>query len=171
LSVFSSSCNTQTDYTKEIYRLDSAEIMLNESEKIIMSADTNSFRVSYNVVSENLHTIVEKLAEDTVNKKTALLLSNAYKQLGSILNLLNNKKYLEQFIRETKQRIHNLKHDLSENLIEKNKAQEYVVNEMNEAQKIHHLITTSVEKAKVSAAKLDSLKTEINFLADSLSEK
>lgn len=100
-----------------------------------------------------------------------MFLSDAYQQSGNILNLLDNKKHLERVISEGQQRINDLKHDLTEDLIEKNKSAEYIVNEMNVSRKIYEAVSQAIEKAKSSATKLDSLKTQIIALADSLNRK
>ncbi|MBI3503088.1 MAG: hypothetical protein HY063_14980 [Bacteroidetes bacterium] len=168
LLAFFISCKQKTDYSKEISRIDSANNILAETEKVLESADTNSFRANYNSSFLQLHSIYEKLAKDTINKKTAMFLSDASECSGNILNLLDNKKYLERAIKESEHRISDLKHDLKEDLIEKNKSQEYIVNEMNAAGKISNVIQRTIEKAKIASAKLDSMKTQITFLADSL---
>jgi cell division septum initiation protein DivIVA len=111
---------------------------------------------------------MEKLSKDTVKKKTATFLTDAYEQSGNISNLLNNKKYLERAMKESGQRISDLKHDLNENLIEKNKSAEYIVHELNASGKICDVVNKAIERAKTSSAKLDSMKTRIIFIADSL---
>ena len=165
------SCKNKTDYSKEIFRLDSAKVVLLSAEKNLLSVDTSMLRSSYNSCAENLHSIMENFSKDTVKKKTAIFLSDAYEQLGNILNLLDNKKYLERTIMESQQRISDLKHDLTEDLIEKNKSAAYVVNEMNASQKIYEAVSKAIEKAKNSTTKLESLKTQISFIADSLKVK
>lgn len=163
----STSCKQKTDYSKEISRLDSASMVLAIAEKTLLVVDTNRLSSSYNAFTENLHV----LSKDTVKKITALLLSVAYEQSGNIHNLLANKKNLERAIAESKQRIKGLKHDLAENLIEKNKSAEYIVNELNSAAKICDTVNRSIEKTKSSEIKLDSMKTQITFLVDSLKAK
>jgi hypothetical protein len=165
-----SSCKQKIDYSKEISQLDSALAALTATEKILLDVDTGALRTSYNAIAEDLQ-LTEKLSKDTVKKKTAMLLSIAYEQSGNMHNLLENRKYLERAVTESKQRISDLKHDLAENLIDKNKAMEYIVNELKSTEKICDAVNKSIEKAKMSATKLDSLKTEITFLADSLRSK
>ena len=115
--------------------------------------------------------ISQKLSGDTVRKKAALLLSDAYEQEGNLSNLLENNKYLHRAVMEGMQRISDLKHDLAEDVVEKNKAAEYIVNELNASQKVCEIINNTIAKAKKSSIKLDSLKTKIIFLADSLTSK
>mgnify|MGYP001609428544 FL=1 len=141
------SCKQKTDYSKEISRLDSAGIILAEAEKNLFSVDTGTLRSSYNSVSGNLNIIIEKISKDTVKKKTAMFLSDAYQQSGNILNLLDNKKHLERALSEGQQRINDLKHDLTEDLIEKNKSAEYIVNEINASQKLYEAVNKAIEKA------------------------
>ena len=109
-----------------------------------------------------------KLSKDTVKKKTALFLTDAYQLSENISNLLSNKKFMERAISESMQRISDLKHDLNENLIEKNKSDEYIVHEINASKKIYETVNKAIEKAKSSSGKLDSMKTQIAFFADSL---
>ena len=169
--VFLFACRQRTDHSKEISRLDSASEILTCTGKILLSLDTNSLRNSYNASAGQLHSIREKLAKDTVKKKMAMFLSDAYEQSANIRNLLGNKKYLERAVSEYMQRINDLKHDLSEDLIEKNKTAGYIVNEIDAAGKIFDAVNKSIEKAKTASTKLDSLKTEIIFLADSIKSK
>ena len=101
----------------------------------------------------------------------AIFLSGACEQSGNILNLLDNQKYLERAIKESIQRITDLKHDLTEDLIEKNKSAEYIANEVNASEKISNAVSKAIERAKTSSIKLDSIKTQIVFLSDSLKSK
>ena len=165
-----SSCKQKTDYSKEISRLDSAVVKLKETEKVFLSVDTNSLKNIYNSSQEKLHLITDKISKDTVKKKTAMFLSEAYSYTGNLQNLLDNKKFMERALKDGEQRISDLKHDLTEDLIEKNKSAEYIVNELNVTQKICDVVNKSIENAKSSSAKLDSMKTQIIFLADSLSK-
>ena len=100
-----------------------------------------------------------------------MLLSEAYRHSGNIRILLNNTKCLINAIDETKQRISNLKHDLNKNLIEKNKSAKYVVKEISASEKIYATAADIIEKTKSSVIKMDSLKTQIIALADSLTLK
>lgn len=162
------SCKQKTDYSKEISSLDSAFVKLKEAENIFLSADTNSFRSVYNFYQEKFHLIRKKISKDTVKKNTAVFLSDTYEQTGNLQNLLDNKKFFERALREGRQRINDLKHDLTEDLIEKNKSAVYVINEITASQKITAAVNRVIEKAKTAAAKLDSLKTEIVQIADSV---
>jgi len=60
---------------------------------------------------------------------------------------------------------------LTEDLIEKNKSAEYIVNEINASQKIYEAVNKAIENAKMASLKLDSLKTQIIALADSINGK
>ena len=171
LLVFFPSCKNKTDYSKEISHLDSAIIKLKEAENIFLTVDTNSLKNIYNSSQEKLHLISDKISKDTVKKKTAMFLSEAYSYTGNLQNLLENKKFMERALKDGEQRINDLKHDLTEDLIEKNKSAEYIVNELNATQKICDVVNKAIENAKSSSAKLDSMKTQIIFLADSLNSK
>src|SRR3972149_4785236 len=80
LLVFTSSCKQKTDYTKEISRLDSSSSVLISTGNLLLSVDTIALRTSYHFTAEKLHSISKKLSKDTVRKKTALFLSDAYHQ-------------------------------------------------------------------------------------------
>ena len=163
-----SSCKNKTDYSKEISRLDSAVAKLKEAEKVFLSVDTNSLKNIYNSSQEKLHLITDKISKDTVKKKTAMFLSEAYSHTGNLHNLLENKKFMERALKDGEQRISDLKHDLTEDLIEKNKSTEYIVNELSASQKIYDVVNKAIKNAKSSSSKLDSMKTQIIFLADSV---
>lgn len=163
-----SSCKQKTDYAKEIALLDSISDALSIAEKSLLSADTVSLNTMCSAFTTNLNDLTEKLSKDTVAKKTALFLSTAYEQTAHIRNLLTNKTFYIKAIRESRQRINNLRHDLKENLIEKNKSAAYIVNELNSAGKIHDAVQGCMENVKSASSRLDSLKTEIISFADSL---
>lgn len=165
-----SSCEPKPDYSAEISQLDSAGALTEEAEKILFSSDTHSLRTAYNSTAQNLNNIIQKLAGDTVKKKMGIFLTDAFQQSGNIINLLDMSDYLKKSVTESEQRIKNLKHDLLKNLIEQDRVREYVEHEIVASKKIHGLVTNSVARAKLSAAKLDSLKTKIIALADSLSD-
>ncbi len=171
LLVFTSSCKPKTDYTKEIARLDSAATALKNAEINFISADTNAFRSAFAFSQKKLQFISEKVSKDTVKKKLAILLSDAYEHTGNLQNILENKKFLQRALTEGRQRINDLKHDLAADLIEKNKSLEYVVNEIESSRKLSEAANKTVEKAKTAMLKLDSLKTKITALADSLNSK
>ncbi len=165
------SCKQKTDHSHEISRLDSASAITESAEKFLLSVDTVSLRATYNIVQQDLNTIMTKISSDTVQKKTALFLAEAYDQVGSIINLLSNKKFLEKAMNDSRKQISDLKHDLAEDLIEKNKSGAYIVNEINASAKISDATNRAVQRAKEAVVKLDSLKTRIVSFADSLRAK
>ena len=165
------SCKQKTDHAKEIARLDSAGVLLKQAAQACSSVDTSALRTSFFSANEKLQLIRQKIASDTLEKNIALILSEGYEHTGNLINLLDNKKYLARAIGEGEKRISDLKHDLAEDLIEKNKAGEYVVNEMNASLRISELVNKTIESAKTSMIKFDSLKIEITHLADSLQSK
>jgi hypothetical protein len=164
------SCKQKTDYTREISRLDSASAALEIAEKSLLRVDTAALRTSYNTLSASLHELTEKISKDTVKKKTALLLSAAYEQAEHIHTLLENKKYFERAIRESRQRLNDLEHDLAANLIDKNQSQKYIANEMNAFQKICNAVNQALAKTTIAKDTLDSFHTGILFLKDSLTK-
>ncbi len=171
LLVFTFSCKPKTDYTNEISRLDSAAIRLKEASTAFSSSDTNAFRSVYTFSQEKLHGIYQTIAKDTLQKNTALFLSDASEHMSNLQNMLENKRFFEKAMTEGEQRIRDLKHDLEADLHEKNKSMEYVVNEINASQKLSEAVNKTIEKARSSATKLDSMKTRIEFLSDSLRSK
>jgi hypothetical protein len=163
-----SSCKPKTDYSNEISRLDSALQNLKEAEIAFLSADTNSLRRAYDFSSQTLHQIGEKINKDTLQKNTALVLADAYEHVSHLQNMLENKPFFKRALTEGEERITNLKHDLAEDLHEKNKSMEYVVNEINASQKLSEAVNKTIEKAKTAVSQLDSMKTQLTFLSDSL---
>ena len=171
LFIVFSSCKSKIDYSKEISQLDSAETRLKATEKVFLAADTTSLRSAYDSAQKKLNSIGEIISKDTVTKNTAIFLSAIYEQTGNIRNLLENKNDLKKAVKDSRERISNLKHDLTENLIEQNKSAGYIVNEINASQKVCETADKAIEKAKAAAIKLDSMKTRIEFIADSLNSK
>lgn len=165
------SCKQKWDYSGEISRLDSAATELIEAKKHFLSVDTIAVRAKFLFAKEKIHSISENISKDTIRKEMALFLSATYEEIGDMQNLLENKKYLERALDETRQRISDLQHDLKEGLVEKEKAAEYIAAEINTSEKLSGTITTAVNKAKTSFTKLDSLSDRLLFLADSLTKK
>lgn len=82
------------------------------------------------------------------------------------------KKYREDQLRasvESLDRIKNLQHDLKENIIEENKAREYVVHETKALNRISSELDLIHDVYITTAGKLDSLRPGICSLLDSLS--
>ena len=171
LWAFFFSCKQKNDHSKEIGRLDSALINLKEAERDFFSADTTSMRTSFNFAAGKLHVIANKIAKDTLKKNTVSFLSNAFEHTGNLQNLLDNKKFWERALKESAQKIDDLKHDLKEDLIENNKSQEYIANEINTSKKICETVGRTINKAKSSVVQLDSMKTALIHLSDSLQSK
>lgn len=158
------------DYSKEVTQLDSLTTMLVESEKILSASDTVSLKRILDAFA-TVRSASQKISGDTIHKKTAMFLLSVYEHSQNILNFLQNKSYLQQTITESKKRINNLKHDLTNNLIEKQKSFDYLLNETNTATKIHEMIKNLLASANASAAKLDSMRIQIIYLPDSLNLK
>lgn len=165
---FIPSCKQKWDYTKEIVQLDSTSTILQSLEKNLLAIDTGYLRSSFDSAAHYLSTIKEKCFNDTVQKNTAIFLSDVYECSGNICYVLDSSKWLEKIINESIQRVNNLKYDLAQNLIEKNNAKEYVAYELKAANKMSESIVRAIEKANVCCVKLDSMKTQIIFMADSL---
>lgn len=170
LFLFLFSCKQNRDYSKEVAQLDSLAIILAESEKILLSADTLLFKRNLDSFV-SLRSVSGKISGDTIHKAMAMFLLSVYKHSGNILNFLQNKSYLQKAITESKRRISDLKHDLINNLIEQKKAVDYLINETNAASQISEMIKKSIATANSSAAKLDSMRTQIIYLSDSLKLK
>ena len=115
--------------------------------------------------------ISEKIKSDTVNKRSALLLSGCYEANSQLRNLIINKEFFTKAFTESKTRIENLKHDLKESSIEQNKALEYVVHELNASGKVTDPAMGMHKEMTGAILKLDSLKEQLTALADSLQSK
>jgi hypothetical protein len=164
-------CTQKTDYSRDLSRVDSLSTLLAKSEKMLLQTDTLALHTTYNMLSASLHEISEKISKDTLDKKTAVLLSRAYVHAGHLRTLLENKSYLEKAIQESVQRLSDLKHDLAANLIEKNESVKYMSKEINATGKVCNAVNKTLENAASSGYTLDSLKTEISLLAGSLHSK
>ena len=167
-TIFLLSCKQKWDYTKELVQLDSTSTRLIAAERNLLGADTGYFRVSYNSTAQYLRSIKEMCFNDTLQKNTAIFLSDAYTYSANVYCLLDSNKSIEKIISASKERISDLKHDLAHSLIEKNNAKEYIEYEQKAVQEITESIIRTIEKANVSCEKLDLLKTQIIFMADSL---
>ena len=168
---FISSCKQKWDYTREMVQLDSISTLLISAERNLLAIDTGYFRVSYNSTAQYLNSIKESCFNDTLQKNTAIFLSDVYHYSGNVHYLLDSSDHLEKLVKESKQRLGNLKYDLTQNLIDKNNAKEYIAHERREAQRTTESILLVIEKAKLSCEKLDSMKTRISALADNLKLK
>lgn len=165
------SCKPRTDFSKEISSLDSAKAVLTATrEKLssVRSPDSNAT----GFLSASIKEIRSLQASDTVNKETAVLLAELSGLKGILIGL---KRYRENYIRaaeESLKRAGALQHDLIENLIEDdNKSREYIVHEAKALEKIIAGLKLIIEMNAVSVHKLDSLKTRITLISDSLKVK
>ncbi len=118
---------------------------------------------------ESLEEVRSKLRSDTVDKNTGIMLEKINNMKSMLTEL---KKYREDQLRasvESLDRIKNLQHDLKENIIEENKAREYVVHETKALNRISSELDLIHDVYITTAGKLDSLRPGICSLLDSLS--
>lgn len=165
------SCKPAPDYSRDIARLDSALL----ERAVIYNAwkyiDTSAILALISKTEEKLSPVSEKLKADTILKTQALFLSDCYQTKDHLKQALENRKYFAEELEKNRQRIENLEHDLMENLLEENKAREYVVNELNALEELTGMASSAFSNMQVSAAALDSLQGKITAFADSLQTK
>ena len=164
----SSSCKQKSNYTKEISSLDSSVIELKKSENNLLNLDTLSIQKTFSHTEITLKTLHNLILKDTINKKSALQLSTLYEQFENLQYFFDNQHYFIMAARENIHQIENLKYDLKENLVEPNKANEFIHNELSSSTKVTEIITEAIAKAKNASKKLDSLSIQHAFPFDSI---
>jgi len=153
------SCKLKTDYQREIKAIDSTISILDSCKNTLIQIDSASLQ-------SKCFDLANILSGDTIKKDNALLLSKQVELSKNIQNLLNNKHSLELALHESIKQLSNLKQDLSFDLITKNNSQQFVVNEINESQRILSTIESAIKIANTSANQLDSIQKSAPTIAD-----
>ena len=165
------SCKQKSDFSAEISRLDSALASVKNSDSILRLVDTAGVRRIIALTDEKLSGVSAQLRADTLRKSSAIFLSDCYETLRHLQGGLENRKYHLKALGESKVHLEALAHDLKENLLDKNKASEYVVTELKECGKLTSSALDIPKKMNASAAILDTLQSRIAAFADSIQLK
>lgn len=174
MALTTTSCKQKNDYSWEFSRLDSASQALNFTQagfRNFIRSDSSAIASGSMAASQSVLEITQLLSSDTINKNLAVFLSELSAIKESLTLIQENAPYYSQAIDTSIKQIHVLRTDLEKDLIEKNKALAYVVNEIAAATKLMHGLNQLTEKTRLALHKLDSLKPQIIVITDSLKSK
>lgn len=166
-----SSCRQKPDYSGEMSRLDSTYQALDSAAAKFRThapADSAAIAAGSKKIAESIREIKSLFPSDTVNKELAMFLYQLSDLKGSLDLADANGRYYSRSIDSSRKQIMNLKTDLNNGLIDKNKAEEYVVNEINTAKKIIEGMNNTTFQSREDFRKLDSLLPRIIMITDSL---
>ncbi len=122
------SCKTETRYPKEIARLDSLYKAIESAEAEYLKGDTTGITAMGENISKNIGFVQENY-KDTMDFKTALLVSNYHGILKPINQFGEKKKEIEEESVYAKKQIKGLSHDLANNLLANDSAEAYMESE------------------------------------------
>lgn len=152
LIIFVSSCSTK--YETEIAQIDDLLIRLDSAKKQLHSMDTGLVYKRIKMCDKNLSIIFT--TKDTIDKSNAFLIDdygNVKKMYGRVAQKFPR---LFEDIETIPRQLENLKTDLSKNLIEEDKAKEYMLNEGVAAESIIQII----QQSETQIDNLNSVFTE-----------
>ena len=160
-------CKPGEDHRQEILQLDSALNALASYETKFLATDTSLMQAK----AQRADSSLQRIGTDTLKRSRALSVMNAFEQVTYLKNLIDNHAFMTRALSEERKQLLDLKHDLDADLIEKNKAGEYVVKELQATKKLTEAVDRMVSKAEKAVTALDTLNQQLDHLADSLSKK
>jgi hypothetical protein len=149
----------KTDLLYETSQLDSAIVKIDSSEKILAMVDTVKLDGCLSKIKSDVD-FIQQNYKDTMEKQLAMELAHYSYIRKPLLNMRNAYNFLRQAVGYSREQMKNLKHDMSNNLLEEKQAKEYFEQENEAAQKI---LKTAVE--------LKNTETEKLSICDSLTPK
>ncbi|MCI5057963.1 MAG: hypothetical protein MRY83_17755 [Flavobacteriales bacterium] len=111
-----------------IEKVDSLELRLEVAQKLLVSLDTNVIGQHYKETNDNLKLIQElrKDRKDTLSKEIGFLLSDYSANRKSCKSFLLNYKKQAMEYEKSKKQLENLRLDFSNDLVPKEKIEEYL---------------------------------------------
>lgn len=153
--VLASACN-QTHYEKEIKRIDSLFVAMDEAEAQFRSLDSVKI-AEYCESSAELLSNFDQSVEDTLDLETAVLVSD-YAYVKKVLKKFEERKDdIEKDLVFNRKQLTRLKSDLEHNAIPNDSVEYYLNSETNAVNSLNNLAVKTVENVNMQIERYDSL--------------
>lgn len=155
-------------YQKEIGEVESLESIVNETEKMLFSIDTS-------VVYKTKRQVGEDLAQlqsfgDTLDRETAFKLGDYFAGKKQLNRFTDNYQIFVQQIEFSKKQLVDLKQDLNNGLITKEKFHEYYMAEQSSVMDLNGRVNKSVGGLDKVIERLNAERDDIIQVLESLKE-
>ncbi len=154
---------------KEIGEVDSLISMVDEIEKSVLSIDTTRAFAAKRQVSMDL-AMIESLG-DTLDKATAFKLDDYYSGKKRLYRFSTNYKEFITQIDYAKNQLKNLKQDINNGLVEKDKFQEYYNVEQASVMELSSKVNKSISGIELAIQKMELERDEILLIFEELKQK
>lgn len=154
---------------KEIGEVDALISMVDEIEKSVLSIDTTRAFAAKRQISMDL-AMIESLG-DTLDKATAFKLDDYYSGKKRLFRFSTNYKGFINQIGYAKDQLKNLKQDINNGLIEKDKFKDYYIEEQASVMELSSKVNKSISGIEVAIQKMELERDEILTLFEELKQK
>lgn len=164
--VFSSCKN---EMSKEIGEVDGLITMVNEIEKTVLSVDTAKAFQTKRQISKDLE-LIENIG-DTLDKEDAFILDDYYSGKKRLYRFHENYEDFINQIDYAKNQLKNLKQDLNNGKVTKEKYKEYYMLEHGSILELNSKVNKSVGGIEEAMQKMELKRPEILELFEELKQK
>ncbi len=164
------SCKPRADYSKQLATLDSLSKAFDAAEKEFTSIDSAKVREQLDSINKNLD-FIQQNYKDTMPKDMAYMLSD-YRDVKFPLEEYTRQK--NAFYKElsfSRDQFRNLEHDLKNNLVEKEKAEEYFMQEKKAGEQLCRSLNALTSSVKEKSAKFEPMTAKAVEVINKLKEK
>lgn len=154
---------------KEIGEVDALISMVDEIEKSVLSIDTTRAFAAKKQVSMDL-AMIESL-DDTLDKETAFRLDDYYSGKKKLFRFSSNYKSFITQIGFAKVQLNNLKQDIDNGIVDKEKFKDYYASEQASVMELSSTVNKSVNGIEEAIQKMELDREEILTLFEELKQK
>lgn len=159
----------QNEIQKEIEEVDSLISLVDEIEKSVLSVDTSRAFAAKKQVSMDI-AMIESL-EDTLDKETAFKLDDYYSGKKRLFRFASNYNGFIKEIDLAKEQLNNLKQDLNNGLIDKEKFKDYYASEQASVMSLSSQVNKSVGGLEEAMQKMELNREDILKVFEELKQK
>jgi len=157
-------CSCNEDYTNEIGHVNGLIKILDSSEEVLHDVDTSTLFEMTIFIKQSIKKIQSK--NDTLTKEAALEADQFVGRLKSLYNLSNNYKKYQKEIDLIRTQLNNLKQDLNNGIISKEKFPAYYENEQGAVITINENINHATNGISERFKKMKENKAAFEKLID-----
>jgi hypothetical protein len=156
----------RSEFTSEIKTIDSLIAVLDSAEAIFADIDTTGFRNLGQTFTENMSYVEQhyKKNNDTIPRDVALLMANYRDIKKPAKGFLSNHSKIKGELEYSKQQLRDLKHDLENNLLERNFVDRMVNQEKEAIDKVKGDVSTIKMSEKYTNEKLSKVGPQVDSL-------
>lgn len=159
----------KNEMEKEVGEVEGLISMVNEIEKTVLSIDTTKAFQVKRQISKDL-ALIESLG-DTLDREQAFMLDDYYFGKKRLFRFYNNYKDFITQIDYSKEQLNNLKQDLNNGLVTKEKFKEYYLAEQASVMSLNGKVNKSVGGIEESIQKMELQRPDVLALFEELKQK